>query len=678
MALDFAGSTHQVDCGSGSGLDDKLTLFTWQWLWWDSVTGDQRIWQKSFGATFQYLASNINAGNLEAATSRASGAQGIRALRSNFAHFGTGKWLCIMSQFDGSTSSNNKLWVGDLTNPPAEPSAYITQSAGSGAISSNAASSLIYGQRGGSAANFDGKIAIAGWRSSHPTIGEIYNIWRGGLSADRLGEWHFGMDGASTVVDRSGNGNTGTVTGATVSAHVPILRPYIIQDEDDAYEIKPYTVTRTTAGTSDVVIFQPRSGYTNRAVVVHHGFGGSAESLFDADFESTALALTRAGILVAASDLGGDLWGSDDGQTESAALHALLMGSHSVTKIVVLGLSGGGPGSLLDAAAGIAGLAGWVGIMVACDLEALYLADPVAGVEESIEDAYNIQPDGSDFDTQTAGHDPVTLAASAFTGLRMRFYASPDDTIVPKTAHADVMAALVASTALESEVVVASGEHGDDSHYQPVDLLSFCVRCFAAAFPSTPVLDTFNRSDEGPPPSANWTDGAEGMQVLSNQIAVIADATANASFWTAAAFGPDVEGYITSNANPVTVLFVDVGVNGYAVSLDFSGNEATVLRFDAAVPTTLLTVAVTLGAGDAIGLRRLGSIVELWHKPAAGSWTCLGGAYDITYPSLTGNIGLLATDAAWRGDDFGGGDVVAVVFQAAWARGSNVLIQGFV
>ena len=36
------------------------------------------------------------------------------------------------------------------------------------------------------------------------------------------------------------------------------------------------------------------------------------------------------------------------------------------------------------------------------------------------------------------------------------------------------------------------------------------------AFPTTGILDDFNRGNEGPPPSANWTTLVQGHKVVSN------------------------------------------------------------------------------------------------------------------------------------------------------------------
>jgi hypothetical protein len=73
----------------------------------------------------------------------------------------------------------------------------------------------------------------------------------------------------------------------------------------------------------------------------------------------------------------------------------------------------------------------------------------------------------------TNGNDPALKWGAAFRLVPMRFYASPGDTVVPKAGHTDVLAALVATSARESAVVVCTGNHGDPSHFQPSDYLAF-------------------------------------------------------------------------------------------------------------------------------------------------------------------------------------------------------------
>ena len=75
--------------------------------------------------------------------------------------------------------------------------------------------------------------------------------------------------------------------------------------------------------------------------------------------------------------------------------------------------------------------------------------------------------------------DPVLQPASVYAGVKMRFYASPDDTVVPKTSHTDAMVAVIANDPAEHVVQVCVGNHGHPSHFQTSDSLAFLARCLA-------------------------------------------------------------------------------------------------------------------------------------------------------------------------------------------------------
>lgn len=67
-------------------------------------------------------------------------------------------------------------------------------------------------------------------------------------------------------------------------------------------------------------------------------------------------------------------------------------------------------------------------------------------------------------------------------------------------------------------------------------------------FPNTPVIDNFNRPNEGPPPSPNWTnDGDYAGQWKVSSNTCVPDGTVGGSEneWNSTIFGPDCEVYLT-------------------------------------------------------------------------------------------------------------------------------------
>lgn len=186
------------------------------------------------------------------------------------------------------------------------------------------------------------------------------------------------------------------------------------------------------------------------------------------------------------------------------------------------------------------------------------------------------------------------------------------------------------------------------------------------AFPTTGILDTFDRANEGPPPSASWTGGFGAgqtnlMKVISNQ-AGETDGPANA-YWNPSTFGPDSEVYSTL---PIvffaTVYLFARIINLGAGTLDgytayWEPNTAYFVRWDNDVLTILgANESVTLAINDKFGFEIVGSTLSIYKN--TGSWALVNTRSDPTYSSA-GNIGMGTDTPQTRFDDFGGGTVVA-------------------
>ncbi len=186
------------------------------------------------------------------------------------------------------------------------------------------------------------------------------------------------------------------------------------------------------------------------------------------------------------------------------------------------------------------------------------------------------------------------------------------------------------------------------------------------AFPATSVLDSFNRADEGPPPSSSWTNSvistSGGMKVVSNT-AMCNAAGVCSGWWNVSTFGPDCEAYATFGA---TVRLVNIYVrlaspgvanntDGYLAIVGVSGST-TVHRVDDSVNTQLgaaMTTPVYV-TGDKGGVEMIGSTLTLWSYQ--GSWSSIDTRSDGTY-TAAGNIGFGGQSTAGVWDDFGGGSI---------------------
>ena len=237
------------------------------------------------------------------------------------------------------------------------------------------------------------------------------------------------------------------------------------------------TTVNSTAGGQAIKILIP-DNYISSAVVYHHGSGENAASLTGDVLKADVVTrLLADGYLLASSDAAGNNWGNQAGLDAYSALQDYLVANYAPTKTAIFSQSMGGLTGLLTAANGLPGLCAWFGIYPVCSLSSMFALN--AGTyAAAIRTAYGIAANGSDYSTKTAGHDPVLVSPSLFTFLPMRFWASPDDTVVEKTTNSDAMKTNVTESKAESEVIICSGDHGDQSHFSPQNVSDFLARAF--------------------------------------------------------------------------------------------------------------------------------------------------------------------------------------------------------
>lgn len=194
------------------------------------------------------------------------------------------------------------------------------------------------------------------------------------------------------------------------------------------------------------------------------------------------------------------------------------------------------------------------------------------------------------------------------------------------------------------------------------------------AFPTTGLLDTFNRANGAL--GANWTKGIyattdSGLTITTN--VVLSDGAggrANAhGFWNPGTFGPDSEATldVVSASGTVVGLWVRLtgttgSMNGYAWKRDIGGATNEMSRYDAGAQTVLgvSTNGSGFAAGDSWGLEIVGNALKAYRKPSAGSWALESGTSrtDSTYTGA-GNIGVEVWGGGTSLDNFGGGTVTS-------------------
>lgn len=213
-------------------------------------------------------------------------------------------------------------------------------------------------------------------------------------------------------------------------------------------------------------------------------------------------------------------------------------------------------------------------------------------------------------------------------------------------------------------------------------------------FPTSPIVDDFNRTDQGPPPSADWTNGfaggfggstEPGHEVLSNELGNTFNDVAQ-NWYNVFPCGPDCDVYLTitdvtgvlSWGLAARLTEIDgFSSNGYAVIVNPSGITGenrgyAIYRIDNGAITSLASGAesdVGVMSGDTYGIRVMGNNIQLWADTGEG-WKMKLSAVDSTHKGA-GYAGVITESGPLaRWDNFGAGNIVfpvsgSLLFSAA-------------
>jgi glucose/arabinose dehydrogenase len=181
-------------------------------------------------------------------------------------------------------------------------------------------------------------------------------------------------------------------------------------------------------------------------------------------------------------------------------------------------------------------------------------------------------------------------------------------------------------------------------------------------FPSTPVLDAFDRGSGDP--GSDWSVGIPDVSIGDSTLVAL-DGASVASIWTDWDFGPDQEAFVTLNALPASGGRVGVRLKaplpdtpgGVDVTYHPGGVEVALVD-DSGIHYRLGSVRANFIPGDVLGARfyRDGELQVYQNRAYLGSvrLTNWHGS------SQRGYVGLVLDGAAGaKLDDFGGGDIVS-------------------
>lgn len=199
----------------------------------------------------------------------------------------------------------------------------------------------------------------------------------------------------------------------------------------------------------------------------------------------------------------------------------------------------------------------------------------------------------------------------------------------------------------------------------------------AGDYPTTDILDNFNRANESPITgiwTERWFGGTAGCQVSGN-VMIKTTGAGDGCYVTNPFSDSDQEVYATfpngtshtDTSNPMLLLCLQGGigtssVDGYGIrsSKVAAGTDTMSLwRITNTTMTQLgATFAQEIDNGDKIGAERVGSDLNFWYDGGSG-WTELFTRTDATYDCANSNLAAYLLSSTFQVDDFGGGNIEA-------------------
>ena len=223
MSRTFAtATTDRVNCGSAAALDALQQVTTLSWIYPTSfVAGAFVAGKRTSGNAGWGCRMDDTLGNLYMNKPTSAGVTAVTndaPLRVNASNF-------VATSGSNAISTNNcRIYTGNLSTLAVERSYGTQGSLAAGTAFNDAAEAYIIGNRHPAATtSFPGAIGIHALFNRVLTLGEIQS-WQFDprIMVGCVGLWL--MDESGTITDYSGNGNTGTVTGATQSDSPPLRR----------------------------------------------------------------------------------------------------------------------------------------------------------------------------------------------------------------------------------------------------------------------------------------------------------------------------------------------------------------------------------------------------------------------------------------------------------------------
>ena len=223
MSLLFDASTELVNHGSDSSIDDIQagTMFFWHYP--TSFSGRGHMFRKNGGTHLFRMTQETNGTHEFNCTQPTSGINLSNAVTASPATLNVWQFVAVRWDTSGA-AADQEMYIGELDSIASEVSSYLQQSVGTG-THDDAAGTMYVGSRGDTTAPYQGRIAFFAMYDKYLSVGKILQQQfhlMGPVDSNCVMLVNYGFNGPGTQTDWSGNGNGGTVTGATVAPHVPV------------------------------------------------------------------------------------------------------------------------------------------------------------------------------------------------------------------------------------------------------------------------------------------------------------------------------------------------------------------------------------------------------------------------------------------------------------------------
>lgn len=223
ISLTFGAATSdRVDCGSAATLNN-LDPFTWMGAVYPTTLTDTRKISTKGGNKRWEISGT--AGNIRLRVAQATTAADYTTNTTPLATLNKWYFIAVSYNSAGAAGQMINIYTGDWATAMSEAT-YGVATDGVGAVTSDAADILMIGNNAGGTLAFQGRIGHFSVYNVELTLAQIEAQRLRQFAAANCRMFHqLGFDGTGTQLDKSGNANNGTVTGATVSAHHPYLPP---------------------------------------------------------------------------------------------------------------------------------------------------------------------------------------------------------------------------------------------------------------------------------------------------------------------------------------------------------------------------------------------------------------------------------------------------------------------